>query len=444
MGYKVFYQKDGKLYPPMVANPGGADTPVGVWLDADEGVRAGTSKTGRPQVKAGGKGTQGGSGTLAYRPGWHLGTIPYALQFNRKNPVTGERDLFPADFVWAEVEYAADENYQEEAMKHGLNKNGRFRHSLAGLPRIPEDGYYEYRANPDPRTDPWIITGAMKVNHVLSKAEVDEMVRAAGREPQQVQGGVTFSTYTTRVLHRAYATDVNGNKLGADAFITTPNGNLNWYEFPKDDKTQRLLASRGIKSLPIRLRIGRQNKSAHSGYGLIHLLNHYDDYSKIGETPLLHLFNTLANLVKIRGGAFGRYDFKGEYGGKDSKLVAQLVEEDGCYSIVSCYPVQMNRRPQAGELVIGRVLFQFPTNSETAQVLGGKTQGDAVTASAGTNGQASEEKVTQSLAQVNIYDVQIRDSSGKVIFQQPVESGVELDSGAMAGGASAVIQNLVW
>ena len=67
IGYKVFYRgKDGKLYPPMVANPDGKDTPVGVWLDADEGLRAGVSKTGRPRVKAGGKGTQGGSGTLAY------------------------------------------------------------------------------------------------------------------------------------------------------------------------------------------------------------------------------------------------------------------------------------------------------------------------------------------------------------------------------------------
>ena len=41
----------------MVANPGGAPTPFGVWLDAREGEKAGTSKTGRPQVKQGGKGT---------------------------------------------------------------------------------------------------------------------------------------------------------------------------------------------------------------------------------------------------------------------------------------------------------------------------------------------------------------------------------------------------
>ena len=188
IGYKVFYLKDGKLYPPMVANLGGVDTPVGVWLDAEEGTRAGVSKTGRPKVKQGGKGTQGGSGTLAYRPGWHLGEIPYAIQFNRKDE-NGDRTLFPADFVWAEVEYADDVNYQEEAMSYGMNANGKFQHSLAGLPKLPTDGSYRYRTNPNPETDPWIITGAMKVNRLLSPSEVDNMVREAGREPQKRQDG---------------------------------------------------------------------------------------------------------------------------------------------------------------------------------------------------------------------------------------------------------------
>lgn len=163
IGYKVFVLKNGKLYPPMVANQNGADTPVGVWLDADAAPVSGISKTGRPQVKAGGKGTQGGSGQLAYRPGWHLGTIPYALQFNRKNPETGERELFPNNFVWAEVEYANDVDYQEEANKEGVNERGKYQHSLAGLKKLPKNGSYMYRTNPDPRTDPWIITGAMKV-----------------------------------------------------------------------------------------------------------------------------------------------------------------------------------------------------------------------------------------------------------------------------------------
>lgn len=187
-GYKVFVLKDGQLYPPMVANPNGEGTPIGVWLDADAAPIAGQSKTGRPQVKAGGKGTQGGSGQLAYRPGWHLGTIPYALQFNRKD-ADGERSLFPNNFVWAEVEYADDIDYQDEAYNEGVNDNGKFQHSLAGLKRVPTDGSYKYRTNPDPRTDEWVITGAMRVNRILSREEVDDLVRKAGREPQKIQDG---------------------------------------------------------------------------------------------------------------------------------------------------------------------------------------------------------------------------------------------------------------
>lgn len=186
IGYKVFVLKNGELYPPMVANPNGEATPVGVWLNADAAPIAGQSKTGRNQVKAGGKGTQGGSGKLAYRPGWHLGVIPYALQFNRIDE-NGDKTLFPANFVWAEVEYANDVDYQEEAMSYGYNKNGKFQHSYAGLPRIPENGAYTYRTNPNPETDPWIITGAMRVKRLLTPSEVDEMVKEAGREPQRRQ-----------------------------------------------------------------------------------------------------------------------------------------------------------------------------------------------------------------------------------------------------------------
>lgn len=188
IGYKVFVLKDGKLYPPMVANPDGAETPVGVWLDADAAPIAGESKTGRPQVKQGGKGTQGGSGKLAYRPGWHLGIVPYAIQFNRKD-AEGNKTLFPKNFVFAEVEYAADVDYQEEARQEGINPSGKYQPSLAGLKHLPTDGYYMYRTNPNPETDPWVITGAMKVNRILTRAEQADLVSKAGREPQQIQEG---------------------------------------------------------------------------------------------------------------------------------------------------------------------------------------------------------------------------------------------------------------
>ena len=192
-GYKVFCMfksHPGELFPPMVANPGGASTPVGVWLDADAAPRAEDSKTGRPRVQSGGKGTNAGRSTLAYRPGWHLGELPEASQFLVKDPETGRtKALFPENFVFAECEFAADKNYQDEAMSYGYNASGKFQHSLAGLPRIPEDGFYTYRTNPDPNTHPWFISGAMRVKRLLTDDETAEILRRAGSEIVPRKGG---------------------------------------------------------------------------------------------------------------------------------------------------------------------------------------------------------------------------------------------------------------
>lgn len=223
-GYKVFVVKDGKLYPPMVANPNAADTPIGVWLNADIGAQAPDSKTGRKQVKAGGKGTQGGSGSLAFRPGWHLGETPLATQFDRLNPKTGVKDLFPENFVWAECDIAADVDYQEEAMSYGYNKNGKFQHSLAGLPKLPENGYYRYRTNPNPNTVPWLITGAMKVNRLLSDAEVNEILAEKGIAPKQRQGG----NKTLADLGLGQYENVNFSSRNTDNLNPTNNADIRY------------------------------------------------------------------------------------------------------------------------------------------------------------------------------------------------------------------------
>lgn len=239
IGYKVFVLKNGKLYPPMVANPEGADTPVGVWLDADAAPVAGQSKTGRNQVKAGGKGTQGGSGKLAYRPGWHLGEIPYALQFNRMDE-NGNKELFPANFVWAEVEYADDVDYQDEAMSYGMNANGKFQHSLAGLPRVPQNGSYRYRTNPNPETDPWIITGAMRVNRLLTPSEVDYIVKSAGREPQRRQAGAVtdeqINKLNQQLLNRPTDTDIRFRELSVPE-ETMDNASRQGNDYARDART---------------------------------------------------------------------------------------------------------------------------------------------------------------------------------------------------------------
>lgn len=193
--YKVFKIKNGKLYPPMVANVGGEDTPIGKWIEAEEGEFAGLSKTGRMQVKS------IGSGTLSYRPGWHLGDIPRAKQFDRMNKETGEPE-FPKDFVWAECDYVADVDYQPESDEQGYMRtkvddqgnvteyrSDKYQHSLAGLKKLPKDGYYRYRTNPNPDTVPWVITGAIKVNKLLDDYEVNEILKQNGIEPIHRQGG---------------------------------------------------------------------------------------------------------------------------------------------------------------------------------------------------------------------------------------------------------------
>jgi len=196
VAYKVFKVKNGKLYPPMVANSGGADTPVGVWLEAEEGEFAGLSKTGRPQVKQ----AKGGQ-TLSFRPGWHLGDIPRAKQFDRKNKETGEVE-FPKDFIWAKCEYIMNIDYQPQSdergyMRTSIDENGnviekrsdKYQHSLAGLPYLPKDGYYKYRTNPNPDTVPWVITGAMKVLKLLGDDEVNQILKSNGIAPIHRQGG---------------------------------------------------------------------------------------------------------------------------------------------------------------------------------------------------------------------------------------------------------------
>lgn len=318
IGYKVFVLKGGELYPPMVANPEGESTPVGVWLNADAAPVIGTTKTGRQQVKAGGKGTQGGSGQLAYRPGWHLGEIPYALQFNRKDS-EGNKTLFPANFVWAEVEYANDVDYQDEAMSYGNNSNGKFQHSLAGLPFVPENGSYKYRTNPNPETDPWIITGAMKVKRILTPSEVDEMVKAAGREPQNRQEGAVTDEQV-QALNEQFATR---NREGDD------------YIRPTTIYAESLASARraGYSQRQHDAMLKRQERNARKQFA--------DLIEKLGLTDRVEVRDTPEGLKGRRAKAKGWYDpttgkiviILGNHHSKEDVMKTILHESIGHYGM---------------------------------------------------------------------------------------------------------------
>lgn len=182
--YKLFRVKkrgQGQLFPLFVkANE---PVPIGQWLDADVGDSAGKTKTGKAQVKS-------SIGPLALRAGWHAGDLPIATHIggkraSRLDPESGKVKQLPtvrrANEVWAEVELAADRDWQSEADRRAeRDARGNIIPSTAQITdQIPEDGFYRYKTNPN-MTGNWLISGAMKVNRILSDEEVAKINEAAG------------------------------------------------------------------------------------------------------------------------------------------------------------------------------------------------------------------------------------------------------------------------
>lgn len=171
VAYKLFRLRNGKLYPLYVLS--NEEVPLGVWLNAKSGERL---PSGKVKAKLG-KG-------LAYRPGWHCSDIPLATHIGKKDD-HGKIVSMHEDTVWAEVEYADKISYEMEAYTRGLNpKTGHHNPQKACLDHIPVGGFYRYRTNPNMLGD-WIITGAIRVNRILSDAEVAEICIAHGFEPQK-------------------------------------------------------------------------------------------------------------------------------------------------------------------------------------------------------------------------------------------------------------------
>jgi hypothetical protein len=216
--YKLFRtdpRKPGELFPLFV----NADKsiPTGRWYKAE---------VGPPD----GDGVKSKIGRLAFRPGWHSGDLPVATHIGEYSPdriaarstVEAQRkaylkqagfdpdakgkkppgykeaakaaaraypypkgasapDVRPDNQVWAEVDVPADRDWQEEALKRAeRNKKGQVIPRTAHITdQIPEGGFYRYKTNSN-MTGEWLISGAIKVNRVLTDDEVIEINAKAG------------------------------------------------------------------------------------------------------------------------------------------------------------------------------------------------------------------------------------------------------------------------
>lgn len=171
--YKLFKVKKGfpgELFPLFV----GANQSVttGEWIQAKAGELTKT-KEGKTMVKS-------TLGPLAYRPGWHSGDIPVATHIGSK---TNKNDKAPSlrseNQVWAEVEVGDDVDWQTIANERAeIGKNGQPIAKTAHITdQVPLGGSYKYKTNSN-MTGSWVISGEMKVNKVLTQAEVDQLNKA--------------------------------------------------------------------------------------------------------------------------------------------------------------------------------------------------------------------------------------------------------------------------
>ena len=86
-----------------------------------------------------------------------------------------------SDRVWAEIEVPADVDWQSRA---DASRTGDIKSE------VPVGGYYRFKwAGLQGGT--WIISGAIRVNRVLSRTEVDQIMRDAGASKKSPVGTVT-------------------------------------------------------------------------------------------------------------------------------------------------------------------------------------------------------------------------------------------------------------
>ncbi len=168
--YKLFKQREGKLYPLFVDAK--EEVPVGQWLKAKAGDLLPSGKV-KAEI----------SGGLAYRPGWHAGDLPTATHIGAKSH--GNPKLPPdtrrSDEVWAEVDMANDVDWQKVADERArITKKGTPDPKTAHITdQVPYGGFYRYKTSPTMQGN-WMIGGDMRVNRLLSDDEVKTINDAAG------------------------------------------------------------------------------------------------------------------------------------------------------------------------------------------------------------------------------------------------------------------------
>ena len=156
--YKLLRIREGRLFPLYVEHE--REMKIGEWLEAGIG-----ELVDETHVK-------GRGGPLSLRPGFHSTLIPFTDWIGKRG--SDGRLYQRRDTVWCECEVDGKEEIVTE-------KNG--------LRILPSDWYF-YKTN-SRQKDPWIISNRIKLNRILTHAEVEQICLKHGVEAQKIETAVT-------------------------------------------------------------------------------------------------------------------------------------------------------------------------------------------------------------------------------------------------------------
>lgn len=165
--YKLFDQKNDQIYPLYVDNK--TPIPMNEWMFAKH-----MPPNDKGEISS-------GIGSLAYRPGFHSGTNPFALHIGGKSNRALPVDYRKYDQVWGEIEVPRDYDWYNEAMYRArMTNDGRIDPQTAEIKdQLPLGGSYNYNTNANVAGD-WLISDRIKVNRLLDRDEVQDINKRAG------------------------------------------------------------------------------------------------------------------------------------------------------------------------------------------------------------------------------------------------------------------------
>ena len=179
--------KNGRMYVPSTKNPntkgGATGTPINL-SDISESDLAELERLGHIKRNENGEWSAKSLTSLAYRPGWHAGDMPFFPQGGMKIEGSNYENVHRYNQVVFECEMAADQDYTS----YDIREDGTI--AYHDRQEMPADGSYKFATNPMANAQDigaWYISGALKINRALTEEECNRILAENGRAPQEWQ-----------------------------------------------------------------------------------------------------------------------------------------------------------------------------------------------------------------------------------------------------------------